>query len=65
MSELRFGEQAILLFLNEQDAKALLDILVECDLRDARYARDTERIRLSDRLAHAMDTFKVSRRLSK
>lgn len=65
MNESCFAEQAIALFLNEDDAKALLDILCECDLSEARYAKDTERIRLSDRLAYAMDALKVNRHLSR
>ena len=54
-----------MLILNEQDAKSLLDILVECDLSEARYAKDAGRIRLADRLAWAMDTFKAARHLPK
>ena len=66
MSEIAFpyGEQAIALFLSEQDALSLLHILVEADLSDAHDTRDVERIRLADRLAHAMDVFDVARRFA-
>jgi hypothetical protein len=64
MSDTAFpgGDQAILLFLSKQDAKSLLDILIDCDLSKSWHGREEERIRLCDRLAHAMDAFKIGRR---
>jgi hypothetical protein len=60
----KYEQQTIALRLNEREAKALLNILVECDLSDkerCRFAKDEDRILICDRLAHEMDAFKWRR----
>lgn len=48
----------IALRLDEKEARALLDMLVELDPSTLDHPHETERVLLGDRLAHEMEHFK-------